>query len=117
MFNYDYLTATKKVYSETNLMNVTQTHMYNTCILIRKIINKSIHVNINFTEKRHHQKMKLRNANDLILRKPRTNYGRKCILYEGAQLFNKLPENIKQAKSIGIFKARLKNYIQAKATR
>lgn len=112
LFQYAHLTPTKKVYSETGIMDITKTYTYKTCILIRKVINNNIHVQISFTKKHHHQKIKLRNANDLILRTPRTNYGRKCILYDGAKLYNSLPTNIKETKGINIFKTRLKQHIK-----
>lgn len=53
-----------------------------------------------------------RNRNKLVLRPPRTNYGKKTILYDGAALYNKLPDNIVNAKNANIFKKLLKSYVQ-----
>ena len=53
----------------------------------------------------------LRNTNQIKLRRNRTNYGKKAITYEGAQLYNNLPKNIKESKSLAVFKSKLKHYI------
>lgn len=111
LFQYHYLTPTKTLYSETKLLNINQTYVYYNCLLVRKILKNDIRTQLNFTRKHHVQRMKLRNANDLILRPSRTNYGRKSILYEGAQLFNKLPIVIKETKSMSHFKSLLKNHV------
>lgn len=112
LFNYDFLTSTEKVYRETGIMNLSETYLYKTCILIRKILSKDIHSKIVFTKKQQIQTKLLRNAKDIILRVPRTNYGRRNIMYEGAQLYNKLPKDIKQSKSMVTFKRLLKYYVK-----
>lgn len=111
LFNYDYLTPTKKVYAETKLLNINQTYVYFTCILIRKILTRDIHTQISFTKKSQFQRIKLRNANDLMLRAPRTNYGKRNLMYEGAKLYNKLPKDIKESQSIQSFKKLLKYHL------
>jgi hypothetical protein len=77
LFHYDYLTPTQTLYNKTKVLNVTQTYVYYTCLLVRKILKNDIKTQLSFTRKHHVQKMKLRNANDLILRPPRTSYGKK----------------------------------------
>lgn len=114
LFKYDFLTSTQKIYKETGLMNINQTYIYYNCLLVRKILNKDIHSKITFTKKQDIQKIKLRSANDIKLHKPRTNYGKKCIMFEGAQLYNKLPNDIKEAKSLLTFKKLLKSYLKNK---
>lgn len=114
LFNYNFLTPTTILYKETKILNILQSYIYNTCILIRKILTKDIHIQITFTKKQQVQKIKLRNANDIKLSVPRTNYGKKSIMYEGAQLYNKLPKDIKHAKSIKTFKKLLKHYLLTK---
>lgn len=112
LFNYDYLTPTQKIYKDTKIMTINQTYQYYTCILIYKITNKLIHTSLLSFDKKHQtQKMKLRNANHLVSRPPRTNYGKKNIQYEGVKIYNKLPSEIKNAKSLSIFKKKLKIYI------
>lgn len=111
LFNYRFRTSTQKIYTDTKIMNIKQTYKYYTCILVRKILNRDIHTKITFTKKLQVQKIKLRNANNLILRPSRTNYGKKNIEYEGAQLYNSLPKEIKETKSMLSFKKLLKFYI------
>lgn len=112
LFKYNFRTSTKKIYNETGLLNIYQTYVYNSCILVRKILSKDIHTNITFTKKQSIQKIRLRNANDIKLHKPRTNYGKKNIMFEGAYLYNKLPKDIKESKSTSKFKRLLKNYVK-----
>lgn len=57
------------------------------------------------------QKRITRQANNIILKKHRTNYGKKCILYEGAQIYNKLPKDVKESKTLQTFKKNLRCHI------
>lgn len=112
LFHFDYLTPTKKVYKKTKLLNIYHTYRYYTCILIRKILFKKIHTNITFNTKNEFvQLRRLRCSNDIVLRPPRTNYGKKNITYEGATLYNNLPNNIKEAKNMKIFKNLLRSHL------
>lgn len=110
LFNYDFLTPTKLLYSKTKLFNLSQLYNYAVCLLVKKILDNSIQTNISLTKKTYTHN--LRNQNKLILRPPRTeNYGKKNILYHGVQLYNKLPNEIKDSKTIAIYKRKLKEYI------
>lgn len=112
LFRYNYLTPTDTLYKKTKLLNITQTYIYYTCLLVRKILTNNIHTQIKFTKKIDIQKMRLRNANNLVLWKVRTkNYGKKNLMYEGAQLYNKLPKDIKNSQSVYTFKRLLKHYL------
>ncbi|KAJ8730285.1 hypothetical protein PYW07_017323 [Mythimna separata] len=111
LFRYPYLTPTHKIFKETKLMNISQLYVYNTCILIRKIIDGAIHTNLTFTKKCHITKRSLRRPSLLVLPKTRTNYARKNITYEGVQLYNKLPSHIKNVSSFNGFKSQLSKYI------
>lgn len=112
LFGYHFRTPTDKIYKNTKLMTIKQTYFYYTCILIRKILNKEIQTQMKFTTKGSHQKIQLRNSTHLVLRQPRTNYGMRNIEYEGAQMYNKLPTEIKDTKCILLFKKLLKDYIK-----
>lgn len=111
LFHYDFRTPSQIIYDETKIMNIKQTYIYYTCILIYKILNSHIHTSLSFRKKAQTQKIKLRNANNLIARTPRTNYGSKNIEYEGVRTYNKLPNKIKDAKSLISFKKQLKKYV------
>lgn len=112
LFQYDYLTPSSTLYEKTKLMDINKTYIYYSCILVRKILKKEIHTNITFNPKNiNPQKSRLRNANNIILRPPRTNYGKHNITYESAQTYNKLPSNIKDATNLLTFKKLLKLYL------
>lgn len=112
LFHYNYLTPTVRLYNETKIMNINKTYEYYTCVLIRKILSKEIKSSITFNTKNNHPLLKrLRNPKNIILNRIRTNYGRKNITFEGAQLYNKLPDNIKNAKNLHTFKNLLKKHL------
>lgn len=111
LFRYDYLTPSLKLYKDTKIMSLTHIYTYNTCILVRKILTKDIHSQITFTKKTQIKKRLTRQANHICLRAPRTNYGKKSIMYEGGKLYNNLPKDIKEIKSLIVFKKVLKSYI------
>lgn len=111
LFNYDYNTPTIKIYTDTKIMNINQTYKYYTCTLIYKILNNKIHTVLTFQKKSQTQRMKLRNANHLVSRAPRTKFGSKNIQFEGVRMYNQLPIEIKEANSLGTFKRKLKSYI------
>lgn len=109
LFHYDYLESTSKIYKETKLMHINQIFTFKTCVLIYKILNKSIHSNLTLKKRQH--KYNTRSANLLTLIKTRTNYGTKSLVFQGAQMYNKLPKIIKESKSLPIFKKLLKQHI------
>lgn len=115
LFNYDYLTPSVQLYKNVKLMNIDNTFKYFTCILIRKILTNDIRTGITFKTKAQHTQLKrLRNANNIILRSPRTNYGKNNIYFQSAQIYNKLPNNIKEAKTLNTFKNLLKIHLLGK---
>jgi hypothetical protein len=111
LFQYEYLTASRIIYSETKIMNLGQLYFNNTCILINKIINKKIHSRLSFKTKAEHGIRPLRSANDLCLKSMRTKSGKKNICFEGAQFYNKLPKSVKDCKSFNKFKSKLREYV------
>lgn len=111
IFRYNFFKSTTKVYSESKLMTIRQLYIYNTCILIHKILSSSLHTNLSFIRHNQTTKRVTRRASFLVLPKIRTNYGRKMITYEGAQLYNKLPCNIKNITSFDIFKTKLGKHV------
>lgn len=102
------MAPTEKIFKETKLFSLPQIYKYSTCILIQKILTKDIHTQIEFEKNINIQKTITRQLNNIYIKKPRTNYGIKNIMFEGAQLYNKLPNKIKQAKSLNNFKKLLK---------
>lgn len=111
LFHYPYLSSCTKVYKETKLMTLQQLYKYHTCILVRKVLNKTIHTSITLTQTKHVTKRLTRRASYLVLPKVRTKYGKRMFTFEGAQIFNKLPSDIKSVKSLGAFKSKLAQHI------
>lgn len=111
LFHYDFLESTEKIYNETKFLTIKQIYISSTCTLIRKIINKEIHSEIVFSKNIEIYQLNTRSAHNIHLPRHRTNYGKKTILYEGAQLYNKLPKTIKDATSLQSFKQLLKLHI------
>ena len=111
LFRYPYLTPTYKIFEETKLMNIKQLYMYTTCILIRKILDKKIKTNLSFTKISEVSKSSRRRPSLLVLPRTRTNYSKRNITYEGANIYNNLPSNIKNLSSFNIFKSQLSKYI------
>lgn len=112
LFNYPYLYPTKKLYEKTNLLNLKQLYTYYTCILIKKITKNSVQSNIQLHKKTITYNTRSKNKFQLMTARARTNYGKKTILVEGAQLFNDLPEDIKKCDNINIFKSKLKKHVR-----
>lgn len=112
LFKYNRLMDTKLLYEKTKLLNLKQTYTYTTCILIRKILTNKIHTELSLSERTF--KHQLRNANKISLITPRINHGKYNIMFEGAQMYNNLPNDIKDCNSFGLFKSKLKKYIYEK---
>lgn len=110
LFHYKYSTPTKTLYEKSKLLNLTQLYTYSTCVLIKNITSHAIQSNIQL----HRKKIthNLRNKYKLELKTARTNYGKKTLLFEGAQLFNRLPDDIKNCDNIKAFKIKLKEHVQ-----
>jgi len=55
-----------------------------------------------------------RSSSDLHLLSPQTAVGKKLIKFKTSQLWNKLPDQLKQIRSPNSFKLQLKNYLPNK---
>lgn len=111
LFKIDFLTPTETLYKNTKLLNIKQTYTYNTCLLIRKILNKKIHTQIQFNVREPSKYTKRRKITNLLtLPTARTTYGKRNIKSEGAKMYNDLPEYITNTKPFNKFKKLLKQY-------
>jgi len=52
-----------------------------------------------------------RSSSDLHLLSPKTAVGKKSIKFKTSQLWNKLPDQLKQIRPLNSFKLQLKNYL------
>ena len=64
-----------------------------------------------FEQLQHEHHTRGNNAN-IRLPKVKTESGRKCFKFQGALIFNQLPANLKNEKSIVIFKNKIKELIK-----
>lgn len=112
LFGFDRLTHTPIIYNKTGIYNIKQTYILKVCITIYKILNKIHHTEISLKQK--DTSYGLRNAKHIQLNQPRTNYGKRCLLYDGVKIFNDLPNVIKNSESIKIFKNKIKDYLSKK---
>lgn len=113
LFHYNFLTPTSQIYKETKLMTIKQLYIYNTCILLRKIIKRSLHTSLSFITLKQltARPLRTRRASLLVLPRTRTNTGKKMFTYEGAQLYNNLPSTLKHVNSFHVFKTKLSEHI------
>ena len=67
----------------------------------------------------HHEAIRpLRSDAKYLLKEPiiaQANYSNRCFTYCAPRIYNKLPENIKTAQTIEIFKSRLKTFLFTQA--
>ena len=67
-----------------------------------------------FTYKGEMTSYNLRNiASTLCLPQPRTNYFKKSFLYDGSSLWNSIPTEIKESKSLSSFRMKIAAYIDS----
>lgn len=113
LFQYNYWTPTATLYKDTNIMNVRQLYKYHTCLLIRKIMRRETHTKITFVCNHQVRNYNLRRASYISTRSinPRTAHGKKTIIFEGVNLFNKIPKDIRSMQSTILFKKCLRGYI------
>ena len=64
-----------------------------------------------FTARENLHTKNIRNRNDLHVNQSRNNYGDKSIKVTGAKLYNRLPLNMKDSKTLCIFKKRVKKHL------
>ena len=111
LFHYHHLTPTKTIYTKLGIMNIKQLYTYNTCILIKKIINRNIHTNLSFIKNSQIYNRSTRRGSLLVIPKVRTKFAQKNITFDGALLYNKLPYDIRNVSSHNVFKSKLCKYI------
>lgn len=96
------------------IMNVRQIIIYNTLIFIYKIVKGETpsYLTNKITYKRDNpRKNTLRNRNQIEKTNAKTMASRKSIFYRGIELFNNLPEYLKNKTSVNLFKNKIKKYV------
>lgn len=110
-----YLSHTKPLFQKYNLMTVYDINKFQIGVFLYKYINNRFSLSPVFHDffvlNNQIHKYSTRSANRFHLPKARTN-ARKCSLkYIGAELWNSLPDSIKAATSLSLFKFSFRKYL------
>ena len=113
--NYDYSISSRSIIKDLGWMNIDQRHFYFTSILMYKSLNSltSDTISNRFTKCEQIHNYFTRSSSNLSLHppKPRTNYLKHCLSYNGVMCWNKLPLTIKNFKTFNSFKFACRKYI------
>lgn len=103
---YDY--PTTQLYYTSNLPSVEQTIFLENCKLIYKLSNNLMKSNLKLQTNASIHNYNTRSAEHYRLAAPRTERGKRDVMFNGIKIFNSLPNNIKYAPNLRLFNKRLK---------
>lgn len=87
-------------------------YTFHTLLVIYKILHNKINSKIKFTLNNELPKYSQRRpVKTFLISKTRTKYGQRTLVFEGAQLYNKLPDALKNCKSLNLFKNELRKLV------
>jgi len=92
-------------------------HNYQILLLVHKLLYQSNKLPVAFdgyfvpNSAVHRPSYSTRSSSDLHLLSPQTAVGKKLIKFKTSELWNKLPDQLKQIRSLNSFKLQLKNYL------
>ena len=106
---------TNELYKEFEVLKLQDLHMFNICCLVHKVINNRETlpqaINTLFTQNSQvHEKEGKKeelHPNNINAR----SFGAKTISHQGRIFWNQLPQNIKDEKSLKVFKRKLKAHL------
>ena len=102
-----------KTYVDLNLPNIRSIHIYNASMAVFKSLNKTSCVLFNnYFILMNHARNTRNNGNCIIVPKVKLEIARKGFFIQGALIFNRLPAHIRQLKSVVLFKAALKQFLE-----
>lgn len=117
LFNKEFLTATNKIHKENEIMLVEDIAKTNIIKFVYKQRKKETPIVFQdyFTENNQIHKVNTRQQNNLHIKTPRSNLGKKTIKYRGAQLWNQTNKEVRKYKTLKTFtkeirKGYIKNY-------
>jgi hypothetical protein len=106
-------THTIDLFNQNNILTVKNLSKYDTVSMVYKIKNNLIKHDITLETNVGAHNYELRNNRDFRLNKIWNNYGKLSISYYGADLFNKLPTECKEALSLSDFRLKSKRHFLA----
>ena len=77
--------------------------------MMQKYLSAEIDFKFNIRSNSSFHSYLIRRSNDLHLPRVRTNWGKQTFIYQASKDWNNLDDDIKNIKSLSIFKAKLKN--------
>ena len=94
-------------------LSVEELIKYDQAVMVRKILNEQCPeiFKQKFTKRSQISTYETRRLNDLQVPRPRLEITRKSFSYQGTKVWNDIPNNIRDAESISIFKKQLRNYL------
>jgi hypothetical protein len=110
VYNLPRLTPTTELYKNTNILKLSDMYKFEACLLIYKMVNGHIKLNIAFTTCDTYHSHNTRGSANFVIGNVKTNYGRRNIEFQGMQFYNALPKNIRDIKELYQFKTALRNF-------
>jgi hypothetical protein len=104
-----WLYPTKLLYS--NILSINQLKVYESIMLIHKIKNGLLKSNLQFQTNALTSKRNTRTSQNLRPPNYRSSFGQKSVIYNGINLYNGLPDEIKKCSQLSMFKSKLKKYV------
>jgi len=106
---------TVQLYKRYNTLPIPELHNYQIFLLVHKLLynNNKLPAAFDgyFVPNSAVHSYSARSSSDLHLLSPQTAVGKKLIKFKTSQLWNRLPDQLKQIRSPNSFKLQLKNYL------
>ena len=112
-----YRDDTVPMFRSLNVLTIPQLYQLRLAIMVFNELNGNSCSYFGFTPLRHSYGTRQRESGQLDLRPSthsynlKTNYAFRSIIYEGTRVFNNIPDNIKTAPSIHVFKKKCKSWL------
>lgn len=104
------LFPTNQLYSET-LLQLSQLNKFEICVFFYKVINGRLKCNFTLISVSQVHNHNTRQRTHLHVHPSRTSMARDSVISKGIQLYNSLPQSIKDERSFNIFKSKLRSYL------
>ena len=92
-------------------MNIDCIYKYKICCYIYSALNNKKHSNITFRINNTLYNHNTRQVQHIFLVNVTSNYGKKSIHYQGIQIYNSLPLELKNVPNLSAFKNKLKKHL------
>ena len=113
MYNKDWYTPTVLLHKDLKLLQIHDIiSLFHLVFVYQQQNNHLPEIFSNyFTARENLHSRNIRNRKDLHVNHSRNNYGEKSIKVTGAKLYNTLPQNMKDSKTLCLFKKRVKKHL------